>query len=366
MWLWDSCFHSLIWAALGERDRAVAELGSALAEQATNGFVPHVVYYDGFDGHDRFWGTNGTSSITQPPIFGHTIAVLERSGVRVPGVLKQRARRAFAFLLSTRRRTGGGLVEMLHPWESGCDHSPRWDDLFAADSAGRPVGAEAGDPYDEERWYREKGRLVEALEVVGGGAVASESCRIGSVAFNALVAFCADELASVTGDRELSAEAADLAHRVSLRWDDTLATWIDDGPTEDGSGRARTLEALLPLLVERRPGVVERVVEQLGDPNDFSGTFGLRQVHPDEPTFDPDAYWRGASWPQLNYLFEIALTRHGYHRSAVSLRQAGLRGAVESGFSEYWNADDGSGGGARPQSWSGLVITTNGSLNLDG
>ena len=26
LWLWDSCFHSLVWAELGERKRAIAEL----------------------------------------------------------------------------------------------------------------------------------------------------------------------------------------------------------------------------------------------------------------------------------------------------------------------------------------------------
>ena len=32
-WLWDSCFHALIWAELGRPERAVTELRSCLAEQ---------------------------------------------------------------------------------------------------------------------------------------------------------------------------------------------------------------------------------------------------------------------------------------------------------------------------------------------
>ena len=43
-WLWDSCFHALIWAELGEPERAVTELRSALADQDELGFVPHIRY----------------------------------------------------------------------------------------------------------------------------------------------------------------------------------------------------------------------------------------------------------------------------------------------------------------------------------
>ena len=85
-WLWDSCFHAVCWAHLGEGGRAVAELGNVLAHQAPDGFVPHLTYWDGADVHAGFWGRRGTSSITQPPMYGHAVAEL-----RPPG--RRRARR---------------------------------------------------------------------------------------------------------------------------------------------------------------------------------------------------------------------------------------------------------------------------------
>ena len=44
-WLWDSCFHAIVWAHLGETDRAVAELRNVFAHQADDGFVPHMTYW---------------------------------------------------------------------------------------------------------------------------------------------------------------------------------------------------------------------------------------------------------------------------------------------------------------------------------
>ena len=43
-WLWDSCFHALVWAGIGRPDRGLAELASALAPIDADGFVPHMRY----------------------------------------------------------------------------------------------------------------------------------------------------------------------------------------------------------------------------------------------------------------------------------------------------------------------------------
>ncbi|HCV34253.1 MAG TPA: hypothetical protein DGF10_06255, partial [Acidimicrobiaceae bacterium] len=40
-WLWDSCFHVLVWLELGEVDRAQRELATAFGPQTASGFVPH-------------------------------------------------------------------------------------------------------------------------------------------------------------------------------------------------------------------------------------------------------------------------------------------------------------------------------------
>ena len=44
-WLWDSCFHAIVWGHLGEGERALAELRNVFAHQADDGFVPHVIHH---------------------------------------------------------------------------------------------------------------------------------------------------------------------------------------------------------------------------------------------------------------------------------------------------------------------------------
>ena len=79
-WLWDSCFHSIIWVELGEPNRAIVELTSALSTQDAGGFIPHMNYVRDPGFHRSFWGRSGSSCITQPPMFGHAVAVLHRRG----------------------------------------------------------------------------------------------------------------------------------------------------------------------------------------------------------------------------------------------------------------------------------------------
>lgn len=360
LWLWDSCFHSLVWAELGDPGRAVLELRTALEGQGPSGFVPHLRYLDGTRQFDEFWGVApragwpSTSSITQPPVYALAVSQLVARGVEVPEDLVDRAIDGVWFLLERRRRSPAGLVEVVHPWESGCDHSPRWDDLMAPGSAGS-----GADPYDAQRWFERKGELLAGVHRDRHGApLWNDEFAVGSVAFSAVTAHGAGLLATLVGDAALAEAATELTAALARRWDPARRTWIDDGPTARGSGRIRTAEALLPVLVETDPEVVRAVASELTDPDALGGEFGPSQVHRDEPTFRPRSYWRGPGWPQLDHLLQLGLACSGTPEGRVAasvVAQQSRRGAWSSGFAEYWDADDGAPGGAVPQSWTTLA-----------
>ncbi|MDH3678515.1 MAG: hypothetical protein OEV40_01070 [Acidimicrobiia bacterium] len=347
-WLWDSCFHSLIWLALGD-DRSATELGNALANQdPMTGFVPHLTYWDDPTQGEAFWRCRTTSSITQPPMFGHAAARLAAGGVHLDDDIVTAIRRGLAHLLIDRPRTAAGLVPVFHPWETGCDDSPRWDDH------GHP-------PWT---WWQVKGDIVAELAAAGGirdgklGRRRSGGGRrfeVGSIGFNALVVWNTRQLLAspAAGGApeagELTAAADELAVAIADRWEPSLATWVDDGQP---SGQIRTLDALLALLVDPRPAGFE----QLADPDAFAAPFGPRGVHRAEPTYEPDRYWRGPAWPQLTYLLWWAASQAGRAMLAEELASCLIAGALASGFAEYWNPETGAGLGAAPQTWTGLAL----------
>ncbi|MDE0607478.1 MAG: hypothetical protein OXH78_10055 [Acidimicrobiaceae bacterium] len=348
MWLWDSCFHSLIWQALGDDERAVVELESALSTIDGNGFVPHMGYQLDPRRSVELWGRSGASSITQPPMYGHAIAELCRAGVEVRDELLDRAVRGLRFFLDRRvRHAESGLIEVVHPWETGCDDSPRWDDLAGPGT------------FDLKRWRELKNSLLASVERGSAGEpLANPDCAVAPCGFNALVAFNAEELATVTADRDLEIGASELSAALDRRFDAESRTWVDAGALSSGSGRARTAEGLLPLLVSRSDVACRRVLEELADPKAYCGSYGPRGVHAEEPAYDSTAYWRGPVWPQLSYLLWLAVRRVSGEGSSVAgvLGASTVRGAAISGFAEYWDGDSGDGLGAIPQSWTGLAL----------
>ena len=344
LWLWDSCFHSVVWLALGEPGRAAKELSAALSPDIS-GFVPHMGY--GLDPQRsvELWGRRGSSSITQPPMYGHALAELRRGGVAVDHLV-DRATLGIRFLLDRRARTDG-LIEVVHPWETGCDDSPRWDTLCP------------GEQFDREIWRRHK---IDLLATVERGRrhepLHNPAFAVASVGFNALVAFNARELMSVTGDEKLAGPIVDLVEAIDARFDPALRTWVDAGPAEAGSGRARTVDGLLPLLVTGDAEARAAAIAELLDEDAHCSSYGPRGVHVGEPTYDSTTYWRGPVWPHLAYLLWLALGRGGPGEAdaAEVVRSTTLVGAIKSGLAEYWDGDSGRGLGAIPQSWSGLAL----------
>lgn len=352
-WLWDSCFHVVIWAALGMPDRAVAELEAVLLNQDALGFVPHMNYQLDPAASVEFWGRSGSSCITQPPMFGHALAELVRRDVEISPDLFNRCALGLEFLVEHRRRSSDGLVMLCHPWETGTDDSPRWDDAC-------PGG------FDIERWRAHKSHLVSTVELASGGsAIANPEFQVSSAGFNALIAFNVAELLSVaeqvkpSASREvvdlesLAAKAAAIVAAVDDRWNGE--TWIDGGVDSPTSRSARTADGLLPLLVSTNEQAVESGFGSLVDPLAYGGAYGPAGVHRGEPTYEPNTYWRGPAWPQLSYLLWIAAKQEGA-LCAPALAKSLRDGAATSGLAEYWNIDSGAGLGAMPQSWAGLGI----------
>lgn len=342
-WLWDSCFHSIAWATLGEPDRAVRELRHLFRTQTADGFVPHIDYEFAPDHHAEFWGRTERSTITQPPMFGHAIAELHRRGVLVDDLIAP-ATAGLRFLLEVRSRVDG-LIALCHPWESGADDCPRWDHWCPP-------------AWSVERWRARKSALVGSVVMSDcGSPIANPDFRVGSCGFNALVAFNALELASVSADRALHDQALALVVDLDARWDDQLRTWVDTGDSEATSGRVRSLDALLPMLVSARSDARAAAFAELADPAAFAARFGPTGLHRREPTFAARTYWRGPAWPQLSYLCWVAARRHGASTLAESIARSLIGGARSSGWSEYWDPDDGSGLGAAPQSWTAIAVT---------
>ena len=148
-WNWDSCLVALGLAQFDE-PRAVAEIETLFGGQWPDGMVPHILFH-GDDStyfpNAAVWqaGPTGRSSgITQPlvaatvvrQLFEHASdpAIRARLTALVPKLLAWHR-----WCYAARDPHDTGLVSIIHPWESGMDNSPLWDDALNAVEPGPPV-----------------------------------------------------------------------------------------------------------------------------------------------------------------------------------------------------------------------------------
>lgn len=140
-WNWDSCIVALGWARIDE-PRAFQEIETLFSARWPDGMVPHIVLHrpdpDYFPGPER-WGTGRTpptSGITQPPVAASCLRRLVE-GAADRAMAEARGRALLPKLLAWHRwfhtardPDASGLVTTLHPWETGMDNSPAWDEAL--------------------------------------------------------------------------------------------------------------------------------------------------------------------------------------------------------------------------------------------
>lgn len=340
-WLWDSCFHAIAWSALGDA-RCCTELDSLFSLQLPNGFLPHMGYQTDPSRSLALWHSAGRSDITQPPMYGHALSVLAARGFSVEH-LYDSAVGALRYLFEQRRDPASGMIRVLHPWESGCDDSPRWD------------GWESR-PFNERRWNRHKRDLVRSIALRDGAAWSNPDFEVASAGFSALVAFNAQELAGLTGDADLRHRAEELTEAIEVQWVDDERTWGDVRVRGPGNGAlAPTLDGLFAVLVSKDERRLEVAFAEVFDTERFWRPYGPSGVAADEPGYEPSRYWRGDAWPQEIYLMMVAARRGGREDAARRLAEKLVIGCMSSGFAERWNPETGAALGAAPQGWAALA-----------
>jgi glucosylglycerate hydrolase len=397
-WSWDAAFVAV---GLAHVDvvRACAELDSLFAGQWRTGMIPHIVFDPAeegyFPGPDR-WAcaeltddapsSPRTSGIGQPPVHAlaveriaeiaaaHGGAVADYVEAWLPGAY-ERLLAWHRYLVRERDPHGQGLLAIYHGWESGMDNSPRWDPVYArvvvgadlppytrrdtavvADASQRPDQAE----YDRYLWLVEllkqarydDARVRETAEFLTTDVFASAVFAVA----NEALAHLARRLGRPEHDEHLA--AATLFRRGVLGARDERSGLALDTDLQTGEPvRVDTIAGFAPLIGGGLDvGAEQALLHLLRSPR-WTGHPGLRHpvvptTSPASPEFRPRAYWRGPSWPVMNWFLAWMLNRRGVKNAAGALRAAALAELSDGSFAEYYEPLTGEPLGSVDQSWS--------------
>jgi Trehalase len=393
-WSWDSACIA-IGRAPHDQARSEQELRSLFAGQWSDGLLPHIVFADDggayFPGPE-FWQTERaadapaspqTSGIVQPPV--HATAALhvyrhasdrERATAflaeLMPGLVAWHE-----YLYRERVRGADGLAEIWHPWESGMDNSPLWDEALAritpaqgdvpsyrrvdveiADAAERPSDRE----YDRYTYlvglFRERRYRPDEIR---------DACPfvVQPVLFNSLLVQAGRDLAEIArilgsdpepceGRAELTAAGIDTG-----LWDEEHAVYVDYDVRSGARVPTRSAAGLAPLYAGvPTPARAGRMVELLAGSRTEVGetSWAVTSLPPDDPRFQPTLYWRGPIWPILNWVLQRGLARYGYTDLAEQVRLGLIELSRRGGFWEHYSPATGRGHGGDRFAWTAALV----------
>nr|MDQ3317782.1 glycogen debranching protein [Actinomycetota bacterium] len=254
------------------------------------------------------------------------------------------------YLLTYRDPEDSGLVTIYHPWGSGTDNSPRWDGALQAVGVGddvgpyprydlehveeasqRPTNAE----YDRYLWLMEL--IKRAHRCDEASIYLSHPFLVKDVLTSAVLVAANEALLEIAGqvgaperDHELITDWMERGRRgLEGCWDREFGLCLDYDLRADRPLRARTVAGFAPLIAgglnrER----LDDLLKTLDSPA-FLGHRGLRwalppSTSPEDPGFRPRSYWRGPTWPVVNWLLWWSLVRAGEVGRAERLRRTAL------------------------------------------
>ncbi|MBI4786224.1 MAG: hypothetical protein HY782_04160 [Chloroflexi bacterium] len=302
VWQWDAFFHAL---AYRHMDHKLAEnqLRVVLDHQREDGMIPDAVHDEGIVMSIALPLNAQEADVTKPPLLAWTAWKLyQASGNRdFLDEIYEPIVRWNRWWFEKNDGDGDGIVEYNHPYSSGLDDSPLWDE-------GVPV----------------------------------ESPDINT--YLVLQAQALSKIAQVLGledeAREWSRRADELLRQVIEHfWDEKAGVfWALRDHTRIAALTPFNLYPLLTGRLER--AMADRLVAHLTDPQEFWANYPIATVARNDPHYSPERMWRGPAWMNINYLFVEGLTRSGYLDTARELRDKTLELMMRhSDIYEYYNPD---------------------------
>jgi glycogen debranching enzyme len=374
-WFWDTCFHVIMLARLGERDFAQRNLRSLFAMQDDNGFVGHMVFWkqvlpvrwtDVLQARPSWQDLRPHMSALVQPCFAATAlrASFETFGDRVYlGEMYAKVRRFHEWLAANRDFDGDGLLSIITPFESGMDWKPSYDEVVGYTKRTTP-----------RRLWSPLYRKVVAIDLANFLArYHLERIRqrarflVKDAGFNAI--YAADLVAMEALAREIGDDAERFARRrrrvvdamLEHMYDPTTAAFHDLAMPGNRKLPTLTPTIFFPLAVPEVPQDVARAVvdAHFHRKDGFAVPCPLPSVEVRDPSFcraETPFLWRGPTWAVNDWFVHRALRARGFEAEARQLRDT-TRSLVErSGFREYYDPFTGEGRGAKDFTWSGLLV----------
>ena len=391
-WNWDSGFTALGYACF-DFPRAWLEIQTLLAGQWESGMIPHILFWQddkGYFPNKDVWNSNtipASSGYSQPPVLSSIVLSLVKLGQEKDqenaASLVNKLFNYHRWFHVNRDPEQTGLVATFHPWETGRDNCPEWDeglqavevdesmqyerrDLDHVDASNRPT-----------KWYYD--RFITLLEFGrqlrwDDAKIYQQSpflyCDVGIQfilmragqdlielinlldANNKLTRSYAEEINQLNTWLAKSQDAVDSLFSEQTNTYSSLNLKNNQLTSKFSNASALAWYAKL----HNKDNLAKLKITLNGVLDDVE--FFVPSWQPNDEKFEAKRYWRGPVWAIMNYMIAKGLKEHNENELANQINQNTLDLIEKTGFCEYYDPLTAEGLGGSSFSWTAAIYLT--------
>jgi len=391
-WNWDSGFIAIGYAHYDQK-KAEQEILSLFQSQWANGMVPQIVFNPEALGNyfpePDFWQVPDgrlTSGITMPPIHASACRHVyqeARHKERARNFLKAMFPKLMAshrYFYRFRDPEQTGLTYIRHPWESGLDNSPAWDrplrNILIDKSKLPPYERKDlhhGVPREQRPSDEDYDRYVYLVDLFRRLGYREEDIYtecpflVQDVLFNSIL--CRANLDLLEIGQVLKEDTVEVqgwvdqtSRAISEKlWCEPCRKFEDMDLLNGEPIHTATAANFMPLFAGAASKSQAEIMYETLNSVSFcalhqGNCFTIPNYDMTREDFNPQNYWRGPVWININWMLSQGLKGYGYKQKADAMKKDMIQLPIRFGFHEYFDSQTGRGYGSRNFSWTAALF----------
>jgi hypothetical protein len=379
-WNWDSGFIALGYSYFN-LNFALKEINTLLDGQWKDGMVPHILFHNtktNYYPNYTAWNCGNkihSSGITQPPILATILKeILNKNKINKTQLLNikkiiKKIKKFHEWFIQFRDPKKTGLVSILHPWESGYDNSPIWDEPMNKVQIEKNIKYKRADNkvvnpdfrplnIDYDRYVTIKNNLRK-IQYNPKKVYKSSFFNVVDVGFNSIFLKANKDLVSLLDTFGFNKTKIDnyikLTEKNFLKlYDKKRKTFFSKDLKNNKKIYIPSITNYFVLFADLNNNKInKKLIENLKKHN-LKEKYFFSSIKPNHKSFEEKRYWRGPVWINCNWFIYKGL-KNKDKLFSDKIKNKTIQILEKKGFFEYFSCKNGQPMGAKNFSWSAAL-----------
>jgi hypothetical protein len=379
-WNWDSGFIALGYSYFN-LNFALKEINTLLEGQWKDGMIPHILFHNtktNYYPNYTAWNCGNkihSSGITQPPILATILKeILNKNKINksqlsnIKKIIKK-IKKFHEWFIKYRDPKKSGLVSILHPWESGYDNSPIWDEPMNKVKIEKNIKYKRADNkvvnpdfrplnIDYDRYVTIINNLKK-IKYNPKKVYKSSFFNVVDVGFNSIFLKANKDLVTLLDTFSFKKTKIENYTKLMEKnfmklYDKKRETFFSKDIKNDKKIFIPSITNYFVLFADlNNDKINQKLIKNLKKHNSKEKYF-FSSIKPNHKSFEEKRYWRGPVWINCNWFIYKGLKNKDKIFSD-KIKKKTIQILEKKGFFEYFSCKSGEPMGANNFSWSAAL-----------